>query len=386
MSFFGEFKNSLKDDAGDLGGRYFAKVVAEVIKENPWFLSILYDGKDGIPEKIDIRSVEEETSFFGEESGKQRRNDLEIQYICKTGKIQTLYIEIKWEDNTHEKQICDYIENINKDKNARFLLLTLHDLENREDDLSLIKDCDDAKNLTCPELYEKLIKHLKKNSKHNNWLIQQFIQFLKENAMIYETEINKKALIRFMKNTIGWDHNDGFGQNLTQSTINEYPDLLRTLLSNIHTVSLEIFKKYKKDSTQSPYTDFFIQNNCTNYNEHQAGRFAVGTGNGANEGKFIIHSRFKPDNYLAYGIFFYVYKNKSKNKNGKNQKFVIELYTFANTYAEHTSKSIGYHETKFDDFNIKDLDKDDKGKEIIKLPTCEELFEKIQSDIEEILR
>ena len=31
MSFFNEFKYSLKEDKGDLGGRYFAKVLLEVI-------------------------------------------------------------------------------------------------------------------------------------------------------------------------------------------------------------------------------------------------------------------------------------------------------------------------------------------------------------------
>ncbi|MBD5398119.1 hypothetical protein HDR60_01270 [bacterium] len=374
MSFFGEFKNSLKDDTGDLGGRYFAKVIAEVIKENPWFLSILY--KD-IPEKVDIISVEEETSFNGE-SGKNRRNDLEIQYVDNTNEPQTLYIEIKWEDNTHENQICDYIDNVNKETNAKFLLLTLNELEDREDDLKLIKDCETAEKLTCPELYEKLIRH--KNSK-NNWLIKQFIHFLKENAMIYEQNINKKALIRFMKNAIGWDHNDGLGKNLTQSTMDEYPTLLRALLSNVHKVSLEIFKRYKDkgDKVQSPYTDFFIQNNCTNYKEHQAGHFAVRTGNGADEGKFIIHSRFKTDKYLAYGIFFYVHKNK--NEKG----YSIDLYTFANLYGSNSSTEDIYNDNKFDTFNIKDLDKDDEGKEIIKFPEANKLLEKIQSNIDEVV-
>lgn len=63
----------------------------------------------------------------------------------------------------------------------------------------------------------------------------------------------------------------------------------------------------------------------------------------------------------------------------------IDLYTFANLYGSNNSKEDIYNESKFDTFNIKDLDKDNEGKEIIKFPEANELLKQIQTNIDEVI-
>lgn len=63
----------------------------------------------------------------------------------------------------------------------------------------------------------------------------------------------------------------------------------------------------------------------------------------------------------------------------------IDLYTFANLYGSNHSTEDIYNESKFETFNIKDLDKDDEGKEIIKFPEANELLKQIQSNIDEVI-
>lgn len=386
MSFFNEFKYSLKEDKGDLGGRYFAKVLLEVIRENPWLLSLLYTK---ISEKIKIENLVTE-EFYEGESDKNRRTDLVVYYTDKSANSEILNIEIKWKDKPHKNQIKDYVDKVETTTNQKFLLLSLDDSDFEEGDLDCIDNFKKSQRLTCPELYDNIVKYINKKSKYNNWLIKQFLTFLKENAMIYEEKINKQALIRFMKNTIGWDHQDGFGRNVKNGNIDEYPTLLRTLLSNINKVSMDIYQKdYNENNNNRPYTDFFVETSGADYMEHQAGRFACRTGKGANEGKFIIQSRFKKANtYYSYGIYFYVHNINKAEKNCKNNeikekqpRYEIDLYTFANIYAGSKHKDgakIGYNEKKYKSFSISELNNEG----CIRLPKATELEKAVKDNIE----
>lgn len=386
MSFFNEFKYSLKEDKGDLGGRYFAKVLLEVIRENPWLLSLLYTK---ISEKIKIENLVTE-EFYEGESDKNRRTDLVVYYTDKSANSEILNIEIKWKDKPHKNQIKDYVDKVETTTNQKFLLLSLDDSDFEEGDLDCIDNFKKSQRLTCPELYDNIVKYINKKSKYNNWLIKQFLTFLKENAMIYEEKINKQALIRFMKNTIGWDHQDGFGRNVKNGNIDEYPTLLRTLLSNINKVSMDIYQKdYNENNNNRPYTDFFVETSGADYMEHQAGHFACRTGRGANEGKFIIQSRFKKANtYYSYGIYFYVHNINKTEKNCKNNeikekqpRYEIDLYTFANIYAGNKHKDgakIGYNEKKYKSFSISELN----NKGCIRLPKATELEKAVKDNIE----
>ena len=382
MSFFNEFKYSLKKDKGDLGGRYFAKVLVEVIRENPWLLSLLHTKISG---KVKIENLVTE-EFYEGESDKNRRTDLVVYYTDKSANSEVLNIEIKWKDKPHKNQIKDYVNKVEKTANQKFLLLSLDDSDFEECDLDCINNSEKTQKLTCPKLYDNIVKYINKKSKYNNWLIKQFLTFLKENAMIYEEKINKQALIRFMKNTIGWDHQDGFGRNVKNGNIDEYPTLLRTLLSNINKVSMGIYQKdYNENNNNRPYTDFFVETSGADYMEHQAGRFACRTGRGANEGKFIIQSRFKKANiYYSYGIYFYVHNINKAEKTVKNKdikRYEIDLYTFANIYAGNKHKDgaeVGYNEKKYKRFSISELDNEG----CIKLPKATELEKAIKENIE----
>lgn len=386
MSFFNEFKYSLKEDKSDLGGRYFAKVLLEVIRENPWLLSLLHTK---ISEKIKIENLVTEEFYEGERD-KNRRTDLVVYYTDKSANSEILNIEIKWKDKPHKNQIKDYVDKVETTTNQKFLLLSLDDSDFEKGDLDCIDNSKKSQRLTCPKLYDNITKYLIKKQKNNNWLIQQFLEFLKENAMIYNEKINQQALIRFMKNTIAWDHADGFGQNLTNQNIDEYPEMLHTLLSNINKVSMDIYQKdYNENNNNRPYTDFFVETSGADYMEHQAGHFACRTGRGANEGKFIIQSRFKKANtYYSYGIYFYVHNINKAEKNCKNNeikekqpRYEIDLYTFANIYAGNKHKDgakIGYNEKKYKSFSISELNNEG----CIRLPKATELEKAVKDNIE----
>lgn len=197
--------------------------------------------------------------------------------------------------------------------------------------------------------------------------------------MIYNEKINQQALIRFMKNTIAWDHADGFGQNLTNQNIDEYPEMLHTLLSNINKVSMDIYQKYyNEDNNNRPYTDFFVETSGADYMEHQAGRFACRTGKGANEGKFIIQSRFKKANiYYSYGMYFYVHNIKNKDVKEKQPRYEIDLYTFANMYASGNNKEkVNSYNEKVYKTNILNKDK------VLTLPKAVDLENAIMENLD----
>ena len=147
---------------------------------------------------------------------------------------------------------------------------------------------------------------------------------------------------------------------------------------------MDIYQKYyNEDNNNRPYTDFFIETCGADYMEHQAGRFACRTGKGANEGKFIIQSKFKKANiYYSYGMYFYVHNIKAtektvKNKDGKQPKYEIDLYTFANIYpyGNNKKKFNGYNEKVYKT-NILNKDK------VLTLPKAVDLENAIMENIE----
>jgi hypothetical protein len=195
-----------------------------------------------------------------------------------------------------------------------------------------------------------------------SWLVEEFLTFLKENAMIYEVDINLQALVRFMKNTVGFYY--GFGKDNTQEMKEELPLLLKNLMGNMHKISMDIRRKYIKDIFhQTPLTNFNIETNASNY-----GTPGWGT-DSAKEGKFCIFSSFsKSGNDEEYwrGIaigFYFKYQKGNKE---------LSLYSFASTPRSCSETRIR-----------KKISKSDKSWNFPKMPDLEE---KILKNLEKLLK
>ena len=339
MAFFQNFKSQFK---GDLGGRYFAVVLGELIRENPQVLNAIWNK---IPKKIKVLDIDVERCTEDTSGVKnKRRADLSVNFEY-SDESRWLNIEIKWNDAPHEGQIDDYL-NKAKDGNL-FMLLSLDELEEEDKpDLDKINaQQESAVAITCPEVFDRLSK-----MPDESWLVKEFLTFLKENAMIYEVDINLQALVRFMKNTIGFDR--GFGKDNTQEMKEELPLLLKNLMGNMHKISMDIKRNYIKDIfRRNPLTNFSIETDAHKWWE---------LGNPANEGKFCIFSSFtKSENdeedwrRIVIGFYF-------KYQKGKKE---LSLHSFAFAPMQEP-----YLETSISD----NISKSDKSWNFPKMPVLEE--------------
>jgi hypothetical protein len=144
--------------------------------------------------------------------------------------------------------------------------------------------------------------------------------------MIYEEDINYNALIRFMKQSIGWQDSDGFGRTKVKSMVDDIPLLLRNLMGNVQRINSEIKKLGDEIFSQEPITDFSIESHVGRY-------FAPGyfkTQSPSKDGKFCVFSTFS----LSRG------DDLNKENNEKNPKWQRMA---AGIYFEYKERKISLH-------------------------------------------
>lgn len=237
-SFFSRFKGKLKDDCGDLGGRYLGFLLTEVVKEEPKILKILFPNLKETITKKDISKgiyeIDTEGSFDGKEQ--KRRTDF---YVKRKGEYTYIaQLEIKWDDQSLENQINDYIRYAQKHKDTSFTYLTKRRLNDA--DVKKIKKAE-QNYLSCADLFKKI-----SSLNTTNMVVNLFIKFLEENIMSYKEQLNKQALLRIMKSSIGWKHQDYLGKNTTYSMIEDIPDAWAVLLKNIGSIGEHFVEDYGK--------------------------------------------------------------------------------------------------------------------------------------------
>jgi len=288
-NFFSNFKSQFDSD---LGGRYFAGVLEALFAEHPEFLC---EVNPKIPKKIKIIDTERERNSSDESNIKKyRRSDLSIDYSDNNEgkKLKTLNIEIKWKDAPLKGQIEHYIKQAKKN-NSLFALISLERQD--EDTLFLIEQNKEfCASITCPELYRKL--EAKLDGAKDRWLLRNFLAFLKENAMIYDEEVNYRALVQFMRSSIGFGY-ERFGILESRRDIDEIPGLLKQLMGNISKIAGDFHARYNELFSRTPYTGFYTQLAVANKYKNQPDDEEIWCGgrsvNDAETGVFCVYSKLK---------------------------------------------------------------------------------------------
>jgi len=369
-NFFNNFKNQFDSD---LGGRYFSVVLQSLFLEYPEFL---HEINPKISRKIKIIEIELERSSNDESKIKKyRRSDLSVDYTdvdnSKTSK--TLNIEIKWKDDLLEGQLEHYIKQAKKTGNL-FALVTL-ERQDEETLLLIAKNKEFCTSITCPEFYRKLEKKLDETK--DNWLLRNFLTFLKENAMIYTEQMDRAALDRLIKNSIGVIKYDGRGKTLTQTTKDDVPNLLKQLMDNVCTVAENFYGKHRDlFSLQRPITNFKVNSAIAASKNPEIYDDYIWCGYGKNTveaGDFRIYSTSYFDkeftgnsryySCLEVGVIFQYTRGQ------------MSLRSYAEIYWRDDAHDKDHHGN---DTKIHDILAD--GKEY-KFPTAENLDAKIQKNI-----
>jgi hypothetical protein len=220
-SFFSRFKDNLKMD---FGGRYLEAILMEVLKEDLSILEILFP-------KIDKQIIKNRKyveigleGIFPTQNKKKRFADLVVKY---KGKYKAL-LEIKYADQPLPNQIADYIRYAKKN-NICFTYLTQY--PPKKDDLQTIlsETNDRYKHL----LYGKFYKELLNRNKNRNPVTKLFCEFLEENVMIYDKDINYDSLLLLLIKGLYVKHNTGFGRKVSKANVNSIPIIWDKLIGNV---------------------------------------------------------------------------------------------------------------------------------------------------------
>lgn len=377
-SFFTVFKkkfvNHCKEgDETDLGGRYFAFVLQEVILECPELLKALFKASSiPLPQKIDLKNVQKEDIQI-EFSYKDKDNDRRADLCIKKEGVSITLIEIKWEDTAIENQIEDYLAYC---KHNKLIFIYLVKNQAPKCEIDLIKKHNQG---YCS--YADLYKELNKINK-DNAVLRLFIKFLEDHIMIYKNEIPIKPLLYVMKQSLGWQNRDGLSKMLSSSLYSEIPELWNILASNMKVISDRfisdfsergIYKQKPKFGFEArPYYNIEKTRKILNkFEDNNENEITFNGKNNFDSGCFYLFNYISlniESGYLglSFGIKFYIELENKKLKihsyaliegNKANYSKETKIYTFNITEAED---NITIKEDKFYSGilkNIKDVTK-----------------------------
>lgn len=232
-SFFSKFKDNLN---ADYGGRYLEVILSEVIREDVSILKILFPALDTniIKSKnLDI-DVEE---IFPSRVKKHRRADL----VVKQNGIHKALLEIKYDDKSHDQQIPDYIKYAKK-HDICFTYLTQYIPSKK--DLDAISANYNDKYVAI--LYKDLYKELKKRGKANKPVTNLFIDFMEEQFMIYNSEINNDVLALLLVKSLHVTDRHGLGKKVSDANVKSVPELWDTLINNVGILGDRFYNDFRK--------------------------------------------------------------------------------------------------------------------------------------------
>jgi hypothetical protein len=304
ITFFSRFKDHL---SMDFGGRYFEVILHEVIKEDLDIIKILFPSIDRklLLNKDDIE-IEVEDVFHAKNK-KNRRADLVVKH---NGKHIAL-LEIKYLDGPLEGQIDDYI-NYAKENNIYFTYLT----QNIPSGKDIIKITSAYNNKFYHLLYRDLYKSLLKLHNKNNPILKLFCNYLEENFMVYNNEINENALILLMLKGLFVRHDHGFGRKVSAENINSIPALWNTLISNLSIIGDRF------------YSDFDFFNNRFNIDFGFDPSYDINKiKNDLNKTQATKNSNIK-NTYKSGGEFFIITRGKFQSKKSDLWMHVAMGYVF----------------------------------------------------------
>lgn len=230
-SFFSRFKEHLD---GDYGGRYLEVILSEVIREDLTILNILFPtlGTDVIKSK-NIEIAIEDT--FPSKVRSHRRADLVVKL---NGKHKAL-LEIKYDDEALEMQISDYISYAEKNQLC-FTYLTQYIPPKEDLDTITAKNNSKYSHL----LYATLYKKIKKYGKINKPLTSLLINFMEEQFMIYNEELNEDALALLLIKGLRVKHASGFGKKVSEDNVKSIPGLWDTLIDNVMVLGDRLYNDF----------------------------------------------------------------------------------------------------------------------------------------------
>jgi len=218
-SFFSRFKERLD---GDHWGRYLEVILSEVIREDKSILKILFPTLDeDIIKSKNIEIAIEDT--FPSQVRTHRRADLVVKL---NGKHKAL-LEIKYDDEALEMQISDYINYAEKNQLC-FTYLTQYIPPKEDLDSIAAKNNSKYSHLLYATLYKKI-----KYGKINKPLTNLLINFMEEQFMIYNEELNEDALQLLLIKGLRVRHAAGFRRKVSENNINSIPGLWDALIDNV---------------------------------------------------------------------------------------------------------------------------------------------------------
>jgi hypothetical protein len=218
-NFFSRFKNHLNFD---YGGRYLEVILCEVIKDDLSLLKVVFPEIEiniSKSKSIDI-AIED---LFPSKFRTHRRADL----VVKENGIHKALLEIKYKDEPQEFQIEDYLK-YSKKNGICFTYLTQY--IPKEEDLNLIRNM--QSNRYVAMLFSGLFRKIK-DRKKNNPVTQLFLNFLEEEFMIYNQEINEDALHLLLIKGLSLKNRSGLGKKVSDANIKSIPPLWDILINNL---------------------------------------------------------------------------------------------------------------------------------------------------------
>jgi hypothetical protein len=372
-----------------IGGRYFAFILEEVLKKYPQLLkavnSPFYDTFSRSA-KLNFTREYEFTAPTGQEKS---RADLHVSPVRGDS---SLYVEIKWNDQLREGQLANYSAHVSADKNRFFSLIHLYDNLSEEEskafkkprhlNLSIANLLEESKKLH-NKLWSKAIS--RKSPETSLGLLELFIDFLEDYVMEYVSEINRKALILTMKRSIGWPHQDNQQKLNTNDTLKAIPELWDILLNTLERLGQRFHDDFKRTGAYGNKPQIFYhfksgldKNKLEKVIQKTSGKEVIlsiyGNDNEgiiqASSGVFSLYNQIWLSSTSKYYIsagFCFSCKVKKKDKSDKRTK--IRTYNFVETptvIKKSKAKDIGEGDT-------------------IKLPSEEQLYNSHLSLMDETL-
>lgn len=220
----------------DLGGRYLALILKEVLRENPALVKAVLPE---FPMKIrggrqaENFSVETEIQFRTDEKKKEKRSaDLEVKYGGRRG-----FVEIKWKDSFLPGQLDDYIEYCSEQEVDFSILYLRPESFTREEEDTIAER--KIHRVSCRELHAAL------TGREGN-VTNLFKKFLEDHIMEYKEKIQRGALLTIMKTGLNWKNSDGLGRLAGKENLDAIPDTWKILLTNAKAIADRLYDKIRK--------------------------------------------------------------------------------------------------------------------------------------------
>lgn len=244
-SFFSRIKGKMSQE---FGGRYLGEVLAEVFREEPSMMEILW-GK-----KFNNFTLVTDNDYL---ESRDRLADLAV-ISRNTGKTIAI-AEIKYDDEKglfSESQLGDYLKYASDNK-IPFTYLTKNFLPSKQRALLAkyrLEDC----HLLYSELGENLEKWLQKNS--NNCYGQLLAGFLRDEGIMWNKKFSEKAIKALIIKTGRFPYKSGHGRLVAESRMTEdIPAAFAAIMGNIAILGRVLHDELDPEReliSTSPSTDF----------------------------------------------------------------------------------------------------------------------------------